>query len=303
MRIAVIGPGAMGCLFSAYLSQGGLDVTLLDCDPERAREIAVRGIGIEGVRGKHLVEVKITTDAAALGPVDLVMVWVKAYQTEEAMRQHRALVGKDTAVWSAQNGIGNTQALARVVPADRVLGGSTTMGANLLGVGRVHHAGQGDTFIGELDGSESLRTERIAEALSGAGIEVKASREIRRLMWSKLLVNVGINALSAILQVRNGVLVEHAESRDLMRAAVDEALRAADVQGLEFDSGEIQTLVADVALRTADNRSSMYQDIQACKRTEIDFINGAIAGMGDYPVNATLTKLVKAIGATCGGKT
>ncbi len=303
MRIAVIGPGAMGCMFSAYLSQGGLDVTLLDRDPERAREIASRGIAVEGVRGKHLVEVKITTDAAALGPVDLVMVWVKAYQTEEAMRHHRALVGEETAVWSAQNGIGNTDALARVVPAERVLGGSTTMGANLLGVGRVHHAGQGETFIGELDGSESLRTERIAETLCGAGIEVKASREIRRLMWGKLMVNVGINALSAILRVRNGVLVEHAESRDLMRAAVDEALRAADGQGLEFDSGEIQTLVADVARRTADNRSSMYQDIQACKRTEIDFINGAIAGMGDYPVNATLTKLVKAIGATCGGKT
>ncbi len=292
----------MGCMFSAYLCEGGLDVTLLDRDPDRAREIAARGITIEGVRGNHQIKVKVTTDAAALGQVDLVMVWVKAYQTEEAMRQHQALIGKRTVVWSAQNGIGNCEALARVIPAERVLGGSTTMGANLLGIGRVHHAGLGDSFIGELDGSESERTQRIAEALSGAGIEVATSREIRRLMWSKLLVNVGINALSAILRVRNGALVEHAECRELMRAAVDEALRAASDKGLVFDSGDIQALVAEVARRTADNRSSMYQDIQACKLTEIDFINGAIAGMGDYPINATLTGLVKAIEASCGGK-
>lgn len=295
MKVAIIGPGAMGCMFSAYLREGGLDVTLLDRDPERARQIAADGITIQGVRGEHVVKLPVTTDAAALGPVDLVMVWVKAHQTEAAMRQHQALVGRQTVVWSAQNGIGNTEALARVVPAECVLGGSTSMGANLQGVGRVHHAGSGETYIGELDGSRSSRVHNIAGALSEAGIEVEPSREIRRLMWSKLLVNVGINALTAILGVRNGMLAEQAECRELMRAAVDEALREAVARGMEFEADEIHARVIDVARRTADNRSSMLQDIQSGKRTEIDFINGAIAGMGDYPINATLTRLVKAI--------
>jgi 2-dehydropantoate 2-reductase len=295
MKIAIIGPGAMGCLFAAYLKEGGQDVTLVDCLPDRAERLSAEGLQIEGVRGAHHVLVPVTTDAESVGACDLVMVWVKAYQTRKALNQHDALVGKQTAVWTAQNGIGNTRAIAWVVPGSQILGGSTTMGANLIEDGHVHHAGEGKTFLGELSGPVTRRVEQIARELTGAGIEVSTSDDIQRLMWSKLLVNVGINALTAILEVRNGQLLENPSSRDLMCASVDEALVAAEECGFVFDRDETIDRVMEVARLTAENRSSMLQDISTGDRTEIDFINGAIADMIDAPVNRTLTRLVHGI--------
>ena len=298
MKIAVIGPGAMGCLFAGYLKKGGLDVTLLEQFEDRARGLSEQGVRIEGVRGEHRVAVPVTLDAGSVGPVGLVIVCVKAFHTEEALRQHRALVGDGTTVWSTQNGMGNYQAMAEVVSKDRIVGGSTTLGANELGPGHIHHAGEGDTFIGELDGSISARVEQIAGRLTGAGIKVAVRDDIQKIIFNKLIVNVGINALTAILKVRNGVLVEHQASKSLMEAAVSEAVRVAASQGITFDEAEVQERVKEVARRTAQNRSSMLQDMLAGRRTEIDYINGAVARLGDAPVNRALCDLVRALEKT-----
>ncbi len=298
MKIGIIGPGATGCLFGAYLKEGGLDVVLLDHLAKRAELLATEGIRIEGVRGERRVRVPVTMEAGSRGPVDLVMVCVKAFHTEEAVRQHAALVGESTVVWSTQNGLGNQEAIARVAGPEKVVGGSTTMGANLLGPGHIHHAGEGDTFIGEFSGGTSPRVEEIAGALTAAGVRVEVKEDIQKIIWNKLIVNVGINALTAILRVRNGVLVEHQPSLDLMRAAVSEAVRAAAARGIEFDEAQVQERVREVARRTAENRSSMLQDMLAGGRTEIDYINGAVARLGDAPVNRTLCDLVQALERT-----
>ena len=298
MKIAVIGPGALGCLFGAYLTQGGLDVTLVDHRPERARNLEAAGIFVQGVRGDHHVRVKTTAASNSLGPVDLVIVCVKAYHTEGTLRSHGSLVGNRTTVWSIQNGLGNVETLAKLFPADRIVGGSTTMGANLLGSGRVHHAGEGETFIGELDGSPSSRIELTAKALSAAGIRVQTRSDIQRLIWRKVLVNVAINALTAILRVRNGVVVEHQPIVRIMEEAVREAVRAAAARGIHFSEDEAVTQAKEVARRTAANRSSMLADILADRRTEIDYINGAIAALVPAPVNRVLADLVRALEAS-----
>jgi 2-dehydropantoate 2-reductase len=295
MKTAIIGPGALGCLFGAYLTQGGLDVTLVDHRPERARNLEAAGVFVQGVRGDQHIRVKATANPGSLGPVDLVIVCVKAYHTEGALRSHGSLVGNSTTLWSIQNGLGNLEAMAKVVPSSCIVGGSTTMGANLLGSGRVHHAGEGDTFIGELDGSPSARVELIAKAVSAAGIRVQTRPDIRRLIWRKVLVNAAINALTAILRVRNGVLVEHESSLRVMEEAVREAVRAAATQGIRFTEEEALAQAREVARRTAENRSSMLADILAGRRTEIDYINGAIAAMAPAPVNRVLTDLVRAL--------
>lgn len=298
MKTAIIGPGALGCLFGAYLREGGLDVTLVDHRPERASNLEAAGIFVQGVRGDHHARVKTTADTGSLGPLDLVIVCVKAYDTEGALRSHRALIGSSTTVWSVQNGLGNVETMVKVIPADRIVGGSTTMGANLVGLGRVHHAGEGDTFIGELDGSVSPRVELIAKAVSAAGIQVQTRPDIQRLIWRKVLVNVAINALTAILRVRNGVLVEHEPTVRVMEEAVREAVRAAAARGIHFPEEEALGQAKEVARRTARNRSSMLADILAGRRTEIDYINGAIAAMAPAPVNRVLTELVRALEAS-----
>jgi 2-dehydropantoate 2-reductase len=185
-----------------------------------------------------------------------------------------------------------------VVSKEKIVGGSTTLGANELGPGYIHHAGEGDTFIGELNGSLSTRVREIAETLTEAGIRVGVREDIRKIIWNKLIINVGINALTAILRVRNGVLVEHQPSKNLMEAAVSEAVRVAATQGIVFDEAEIQNRVKEVARRTAENRSSMLQDMLAGRRTEIDYINGAVARLGDSPVNRALCDLVRALERT-----
>jgi 2-dehydropantoate 2-reductase len=298
MKTAIIGPGALGCLFGAYLAKGGLDVILVDHRPERARILTAGGITIQGLRGDHHVPVRVTADSNSVGPVDLVVVCVKAYHTGDALRLHGSLVGSNTTVWTIQNGLGNLETMARLVPADRIVGGSTTMGANLLAPGRVHHAGEGETFIGELDGTLSPRVELVAKELSAAGIPVQPRPDIQRLIWRKVLVNVAINALTAILRVRNGVLVEHEPALRLMEEAVREAVRAAATRGIDFAEDEAVAQAKDVARRTAKNRSSMLVDILAGRRTEIDFINGAILGLGPAPVNGVLTDLVRALEAS-----
>lgn len=297
MRVAIIGPGAMGCMFAAYLHQGGLDVVLLDHRPDRATRLAGQGIQVDGARGAQHVRVATTTDAAAAGPVELVLVCVKAYHTTDALRQHRALVGETTDVLTLQNGLGNLEAMQAVVPPERLLGGSTTMGANLLGEGRVHHAGEGDTFIGEPQGGTSPRVERIAAALTRAGVVARVHEHIQEIIWHKLIVNVGINALTAILGVCNGELLEDEAARALMRDAVSEGVRAAATQGLRLDQQAMQERVAEVARRTARNRSSMLQDVRAGRRTEVDVINAAVARVADAPVNRTLARLVHAVEA------
>lgn len=297
MKVAIIGPGAMGCMFAAYLRQGGLDVLLVDHRDKRARHLARDGIRVEGARGEHRVRVAVTTDAATAGPAGLVLVCVKAYHTGEALAQHRALVGEDTAVLSLQNGLGNLEAMEQVVAPDRLLGGSTTMGANLLGTGHVHHAGEGDSFVGEPRGGISPRAERVAAILTRAGLATRAHDNIQEIIWRKLIVNVGINALTAVLRVLNGALLEDEASRALMRDAVSEGVRAAATQGVHLDAHAMQERVAEVARRTARNRSSMLQDILAGRRTEIDVINEAVARLCDAPVNRTLARIVRAIEA------
>jgi len=302
MKTAIIGPGALGCLFGAYLTEGGLDVTLVDHRPERATNLEAAGVFVQGVRGDHHVRVNATADTGSLGTMDLVIVCVKAYHTEGALRFHGSLVGNSTTLWSIQNGLGNVEAMARVIPPSRIVGGSTTMGANLLGLGRVHHAGEGDTFIGELDGSVSPRVELVAKAVSAAGIQVQTRPDIQRLTWRKVLVNVAINALTAILRVRNGVLVEHEPTVRVMEEAVREAVRAAAARGIHFPEDEALAQAKEVARRTAGNRSSMLADILAGRRTEIDYINGAIAAMAPAPVNRVLADLVRALEATAASR-
>jgi 2-dehydropantoate 2-reductase len=302
MKTAIIGPGALGCLFGAYLTEGGLDVILVDHRPERARNLEAAGVFVQGVRGDHHVRVKATANTGSLGPVDLVIVCVKAYHTEGALRLHGSLAGTGTALWSIQNGLGNLEAMGRVVPSRCIVGGSTTMGANLLGVGRVHHAGEGDTLIGELDGSLSPRVELIAKEVSAAGIRVQIRPDIQRLIWKKVLVNVAINALTAILRVRNGVLVEHESTMRVMEGAVREAVQAAAARGIRFTEDEALAQAKEVARRTAGNRSSMLADILAGRRTEIDYINGAIAAMAPAPVNRVLTDLVRALEASAASR-
>ena len=300
MRIAVVGSGAMGSLYGGLLADAGEDVTLIDIWKEHVDAINTRGLKISGVSGERLVRVKATTNPAEVGTVDLIMIFVKAYDTRKAAQDALPMVGPETVFLTLQNGLGNVEQIEEVAGKGRVVAGATTHGSTLVGPGEVFHAGKGLTYIGELTGEITERVKRIAETFNRAGIETHISQNIQGIIWKKILINVGINAITAITGLRNGEILLVPEVKEIVRKAVLEAAEVAKAAGITVEMEDPVAEVYKVAELTAKNKSSMLQDVERGRRTEIDAINGAIVRIGkqygvDTPVNETLVAAVKGI--------
>jgi len=300
VKIAIIGAGAMGSLFGGRLALAGEEVWLLDVWEEHVRTINDKGLSIASPAGDTVARPKATTKPEDIGTAELVIVFVKSTATAKAAETAAALLGPDTAVLTLQNGYGNAETIAAAVGAARVIAGTTAQGATLLGPGRIMHAGGGETHIGELGGGLTERLQKIAACLSKAGIATIADDNVASLIWGKLIVNVGINALTGITGLKNGELADHEETRQVLALAVEEAVRVADAAGVKLPYGNPVEKVLAVAVATAQNRSSMLQDLSGGRMTEIEAINGALVREGERfgvetPVNRVLTLLIKAL--------
>ncbi|MDP3792021.1 MAG: 2-dehydropantoate 2-reductase [Candidatus Omnitrophota bacterium] len=306
MKVAVVGPGALGCLIAVLLkARTKEEIWLIDRSPERAKRIRADGIKIEGLSGSIQAQVNISADPKEVGPCGLVILCVKSYSTEDACKDIKDLVSKETFVLTLQNGIGNVQVLNDYFGSDRVIAGITNHGVTLLGTGHVRHAGKGDTIIGISNGKVLGPIKEIAGILSKAGLETKVSKDIDSVVWSKLVINVGINALTGITRLKNGMLTEHSGTREILRSAVQEAVKIVKRKRIKLAYDDPIQKVESVCKATAANVSSMLQDVLNNKRTEIDFINGAIMRQGKAlgiptPVNEVLTALIKTIEAAYG---
>lgn len=299
MKIVVVGPGAMGCLFAAHLSKKE-EVTILDKDSKRAKAITERGIKIEGVSGNWQAKVRATTDANDIRDAELVIICVKSYDTKTAAKSIKDIIKDDTIVLTLQNGVGNIEIIGEIVGYDKVIGGVTSQGATLLGNGHIRHAGKGETIIGKIDGKIPVQMRAIREAFNKVGLQTRISRDIKGLLWSKLIINVGINALTAITRLKNGKLIEFEGTRQILRLAVNEAVKVAKRKRIKLIYDDPLTKVEAVCEATSGNISSMLQDVLKKKRTEIDFINNVIVRQGQsigipVPINSTLVELVKTI--------
>lgn len=300
MKIAVVGPGAMGSLFAAVLARSKQEVWLLDRNKERAAVLAQGGISVEGATGTWQQKVSVTADAGSIPLPDLVLFCVKSYDTKEAARSIKSLIGSQTFVLTLQNGVGNVELLSEVIGEDKVIGGVTSEGATLIDTGRITHAGRGETVIGLIDGKIPVAMRDIREAFNKAGFETRISRDIKSLLWSKLIINAGINALTAITRMNNGRLNEFEGTRRIIRDAVTEAVKVAKRKRIKLIYDDPLAKVEAVCEATAGNISSMLQDVLRKKRTEIDFINGVIVRQAQElglpaPVNLLLVDLVKTI--------
>jgi len=300
MKIAIIGAGAMGSLYGGYLSRTEKEVYLVDIWKEHVDEINRRGLSIQEKDGEIRVHPKAFMNPEEIGTVDLAIVFVKSFLTGIAMEKNLALLGQDTIVMSLQNGYGNIEQIAEYVRIENIIAGTTAHGASMLSPGHIRHAGSGDTLIGWVRKGDEGRINAIAGILRRAGFATEVSADVMELVWSKLIVNVGINALTALLRVKNGELLRMDETRELMRMAVLEAVEVAAAAGVKFDAEEMVRKVMEIAFATGENTSSMLQDILNNRKTEIDSINGAIVEEGrknsiGTPVNSVLTKLVRAL--------
>ncbi len=298
MKIAILGVGAMGCLLGGKLSASAdNEIFMIGSWKEAVDHIFVNGITIEENGQDNVYRpARATSDSSEVGPCDLVLVAVKSYSTGATVRKHPALFGPDTIALTMQNGVGNVEQIAECIGEDHVMAGTTSHGATVLAPGHVRHAGVGETVIGEIAGGCSERLEAVQALLNEAGFVTDLSDNVVGLVWDKLMVNVGINALTGITGLENGKLLERPDLEELMRLAVTEAAAVAEAKGIRLGPDPVEH-ARQVAEKTARNRSSMLQDISGGKKTEIETINGAIVreaeALGiEVPVNRVLTRLI-----------
>jgi 2-dehydropantoate 2-reductase len=305
MHFAIVGPGALGCLMAAKLADAaaktGDCLWILDHDPERAELIRNQGIMYEKLGSRQRYPIKACADPAVINRADVLFLCVKSYDLKPALELCRPLLTSGTLVVFMQNGIAHLELCDRVGAATPAYG-CTSEGATYLGVGHTRHAGEGATFLGFLESPRPVAEELLGQTVSRlriGGLAVSVSDTIHTRLWAKLFVNVGINALTAIHDCRNGDLLSLPEAEVEMKAAVLEAEQLAVAKGIVVENDPYQTTV-EVCRATAANISSMRQDVLKRRRTEIDAINGAVANEAarlgiPTPVNDSLVRRIKEI--------
>lgn len=301
-RIAVVGAGAMGCLFGGLAAEGGLDVTLIDVWQEHVDRINRDGLRIVGFGGDRHIPIGATTEPSELAEVDVLFVQCKAPYTKEAVKRVLHLLRDDSVAISFQNGLGNEENIGEVIGMERVLGGVTAQGAAVEGPGAVRNFGDLPTHIGEMGGGLSERTERIAAALDKAGLQTSASPDIRQAIWKKLLANIAISPTSAIANMTIKQVFAVPELRETAFEALDEAAEVARAEGVDLNLAETREVIEQIAgpTGTGDNKSSLCVDILNRRPCEVDVISGAVVRLGQKhgiptPVNKTLVAAVKAL--------
>ena len=301
MKTAIVGAGAMGSLFGALLSEAGNDVSLYDVWQEHVDAINANGLQIEREGVRRSVRITATTNPEEIGQSDLVILFVKSTQTKTASAAARQLAGESGLALTLQNGMGNADVIAQNFDPVRILAGTTSHGATLLEAGCIRHAGVGPTTLGAWSTSETglENARRVADFFTTAGIETRAVDDVHSVVWNKLLINIGINAITALTGIKNGQLLDLEATRDISRAAVQEAMAVARSVNVRINENAVEH-VFEVAQATAANRSSMGQDVDNRRQTEISTINGYVvqeaSRLGlDVPVNRTLSALVETL--------
>ncbi len=292
-----MGAGAIGCLFGVRLHNSGHSVLLIHHTSRTIASIKRHGVLLRELSGTIArAHLEVKRSLSSQDDPDLVLLTVKAYDTEAATRAIRKSIGSNGLVLSLQNGLGNIETLRRYLPAQKLLAGTTTEASLQTGPGQVTHTGNGTTWIGEVSRVTSNGCGMIREVFRKAGFRTVASKNIEGVIWSKAIMNSAINPITALLRVPNGELLRIQYLRSIVNAVVHEGSAVARAHGVSLNPAPRSMLLQVLAL-TRSNRSSMLQDVEAGKRTEVRQLNGWIASLAgrlgvDAPYNRLLSKLV-----------
>ena len=302
MRIAVLGGGgAMGGIFGGCLARAGEEVILIDVAQAAVDAINRDGVLIERKDGSvDTVPVRASSRPEEVGPVDLIINFVKCYHTEAAMRSAAPMLGPDTAILTLQNGWGNADRISDLVGKERVLVGLTYNSGTLLAPGRVKHSGIGITHVGELDGRTTARLEAAVAAFRNAGIDTSLSTRILEEIWKKLALNVCTLPTAALLRFPAHELIQHDGTNALMQALLAEVVAVAAAQNIALSEAERWSAIVKLLEQAIGGRASMLQDVESGRQTEIDVVNGAIVEAGRRhgvatPFNAAMVWMVKSL--------
>jgi len=281
MRVTVMGTGGTGGYFGGLLARAGEDVTFIargaHLEAIRANGLTVRS----RVVGDFTVPARATDNPAETGPADLVLFCVKAYDTERAARQLGSAVGADTVILPVQNGIDSAEHIGRVVGHDRVIGGLAGVSSVIAAPGVIEHRAGPDLIqLGEMDGRPSARTSRLAEALGRAGLKAQVRTDIRVALWEKFVLICGLSGLTALTRLPIGAVIACPETRTLLQQVMEETAKVGRAEAPALSEGIVENLLRYFTAADPAIRGSLYYDLAAGRRLEIDTLNGTVVRLG-----------------------
>ncbi|MGC0773157.1 MAG: 2-dehydropantoate 2-reductase [Candidatus Acidiferrum sp.] len=298
-RICIVGCGAIGSIFGAHLARlDDVEVHAYDVWKEQTRAINERGLRISGA-ADFTVRLHATSDSREIPHCDFGIVATKSTHTRAAIEQTAHIFGENGAVCSVQNGIGNEEILAQYVRY--VIRGTTFPAGHVVEPGHAGFDINGDTWIGPFEPTNTpyARVEQLAELLNRSGLNVIPLQDARGAQWTKLIFNASTNPVGALTLLHHGAATRFPPTGALFSALIAEGEAVAKAMGIELH-GNPRALVQKGANAPGKHNASMLQDILAKRQTEVDFMNGAIADLGEKigvptPLNRALWQLTKGL--------
>lgn len=302
MRIGVIGAGAMGCLYGSLLSAKN-EVYMIDSNPSVVEFIHANGIIVKDSNRESTYHPKaFISSVNNLEPMDLVIIFVKTLYTKEALKTNMNLISPNTYVLSLQNGAGNDRDLGEFVKKDKILIGTTEHNCLNIKPGQIKHNTSGITNIGMMEEDENALN-AVMQVFAESSIETNIKHNIQEIIWHKLLINLSLNTLTAVLGTKVGYLAIQQDAMWLVKALAGEAIDVAIADGTYFNKEEMLANLEQITKLHIEAITSMSQDVKNHRLTEIDHINGAIVECArqyglETPYNAFMVHLLHAVEGT-----
>ncbi len=296
--VAVLGAGAVGSYFGGLLARAGYDVILI-ARQDHVKAIQENGLYMECQSFQERVSVKASTEYQAIKNADLILFCVKSPDTESVAKEIKPYLSEDSIILSLQNGVDNGERIKSVL-LNPVYPAVVYVATGMAGPGHVKHFGRGELVIGDLDGKDACLDQlmMIQEYLNKGNVPCSTSKNIKRDMWLKFLVNCSYNAISGIGQIEYGQMVQSTHINTLIEQITNEFLAVAEKEGVTISPEQAILANEQIAKTMTKQKSSTAQDLMKFKKTEIDFLNGYIVRRGlvhqiPTPANQSVYALVK----------
>lgn len=299
MKIAVLGAGAMGSIYGGHLSLYN-DVYMIDKKQEIVEKINADGIKLFENDKDVVYRPEAMSDSKNLEEVDLVILFVKSLFSKAALEENRHIIGEHTYLMTLQNGAGHEDILSEFVPKVRIIIGTTEDNGAVLDNAYVRRGGKGKTNIGMLVPDKERMLQKVKESFDLCGFDTHIYDNIQQLIWDKLFTNVSLSALTGVLQVPIGFIASDEYAWNMTVTLIKEALQVAKALGLTFDENEVIEKVRATSINSPEGKTSIYADLKAGRRTEVNTISGAVVRAGektgvDVPTHRMIVNMVHAM--------
>ena len=297
MKAGIIGAGALGSLFAHHFHEHLIDFVIYEKNEETVSNIIDNGLTLIKGGVSKIIKTDISSSPEILSDAEIILLFVKSYSTTGAIEEASKYLNKNSTLVSLQNGLGNIDEIRKYIEPERIVYGTTTIGAAKSSLSTVVSGGTGIINIG---GIENGHVMKIHHLLNSAGLNSYTVDDPDYFLWHKAVINAGINPIAAILGITNGEILTNEYALKLQENIVRETVDCASANSIRMEFDEILKTTREVCDKTCTNKCSMLQDINNGRKTEIDSINGKIIEYGEnkglnMPFNRSLYLLIKSM--------